>query len=159
MSWANDAVKSMNEMYGHGDVFEGGNVNESYGQRLCLNNLRDVYKNVDVAPSSTPAEAFKELCGAQPGYDDVPAERVTFKRDRVSLPPPGIVLANGKDLLSGEDLQAWNDWRSVLLRTPAELHEAQTEHGEPVPYTDSVLRSKPKAYAGFVNSLMERGLV
>ena len=159
MSWANDAVRSMNEMYGQGDVFEEGNLTESHGQRLCLNQLRDVYKSVDVAPSSTPAEAFDALCGAQPGYEEIPAERVTFKRDRVSLPPPGIVLADGEHLLAGEDLEAWTNWRSVLLRTPAELQEARVEHGEPIPYTDANLRKKPKAYAEFVKSLITRNLI
>ena len=46
--------------------------------------------------------------------------------DTVSLPPVGGTHAQPCEILKGEALDAWNRWREVLLRSPAE-HDAAVQ--------------------------------
>ena len=65
-----------------------------------------------------------------PGYTGNGVKQATFKEGLVSLPDPGAKMADGSALLTGSDLEAWRDWRRVLLRSPNELHEVIAPKGE-----------------------------
>ena len=99
-------------------------------------------------PTTTAAAAFHELCGALPGYADVPSARAPFKQGRVSLPPLGMSFANARGFLDGAALEAWSNWRKLMLRSPAELQE-ELAKGEPKPFSDSTLVGRPRVYARF----------
>ena len=120
--WANSGMASLNDIYRRGHT-QDADATTSLNQRICQRQLGEFYKDFPPPPSTTAAEAFHELCGALPGYADVPSARAPFKRGRVSLPPLSMTFANATDFLDGAALDAWSNWRKVLLRSPAELQE------------------------------------
>ena len=76
---------------------------------------------------------------------------------RISFPCPTHVqkTADGADLLTGSDFEAWRGWRRVLLRSPNELHEAFALEGRVAPHT----KRKPRCYARLIRDMSLRGLV
>ena len=83
----------------------------------------------------------------------------TFKEGLVSLPDPGAKMADGSALLSGSDLEAWRNWRRVLLRSPSEFHEVIAHEGRVVFHANPELKGKPQCYARLVRDMSLRGLV
>ena len=53
-------------------------------------------------------------------------------------------MADGSALLTGSDLEAWRDWRPVLLRSPSELHEVIARERGVAPRTDPEVKQKPQ---------------
>lgn len=155
--WANEAARSLNEMNGHGDRIQ--DVSSSIAQRMCLERVRGIFESVGAPPPLTPTEAFVELCGHRPGYDDTqPAARCNFKREQISLPAADGFVCNAGDLLEAKDLDAWVRWREVLLREPAEACAEQARLGLEEPYTARELKGKVRECAGLVHDLVSRGL-
>ena len=68
-------------------------------------------------------------------------------------------MADGADLSTGSDFEAWRDWRRVLLRSPSELQEAIALEGRVAPHTDPELKRKPRCCARFIRDMRLRGLV
>ena len=68
-------------------------------------------------------------------------------------------MADGPALLTGSDLEAWSDWRQILLRSPSEFQEAIALEGRVSPRTDPELKRKPRCYARLVRDVSLRGLV
>ena len=157
-SWCNEAVSSLNELYGRGDVVDGASPFTSAAQRQCLNRISSAIGAAGVPPGISPAEAFVELCGHRPGYDIDPSARCDFQRELVSLPDTSL-RADGAAVLRGQDLDAWNNWRSVLLRDPRAAQEELEKLGITQPYTDRRLRKDKKMYALFIKDLLDRELV
>ena len=62
-------------------------------------------------------------------------------------------------LLTRSDLEAWKDWRRVLLRSPNELHEVIAREGRVAPHTDPELKRELQCYARLVRDVSLRGLV
>ena len=58
------------------------------------------------------------------------------------MPDPGGKVADGPALLTGSDLQAWRNWRWILLRSPSELQEVIALEGvkSSSPTTENWLR-------------------
>ena len=117
--WANDGVRSMNEIYSKTSASEAGSRSSSL-QLASLSRICSVYQDVSAAECKSAAEAFKALCGSVPGYTDSGVKQATFKEGLVSLTDPCSKMADGADLLIGSDFEAWRDWRSVLLRSPCD---------------------------------------
>ena len=84
--------------------------------------------------------------------------QATIKHGLVSLPDPGAKIADGSALKTCSDLEAWRDWRRVLLRSPNELREVIAREGRVAPHTDPVLRRKPQCYARLVREMSLLGL-
>ena len=72
---------------------------------------------------------------------------------------PGGKMADGSAPLTGSDLEAWRDWRRILLRSPSELQEVIALEGRVAPHTDTELKRKPRCYARLVRDMSLRGLV
>ena len=68
-------------------------------------------------------------------------------------------MADGSALLTGSDLEAWRDWRLILLRSPSDLHEVIAHEGRVAPHTDPELKRKRQCYAKLVRDMSLRGLV
>ena len=156
--WANAAVHSMNEIFGKKATSEVGGwlsaMHLSSLSRIC-----DAYRRISAVDCNSTAEAFKALCGSVPGYTRNGVKQATFKEGLVSLPDPGTKLADGFALLTGSDLEAWRDWRRVLLRSPSELREMIPLEERIAPHTDPELKRKPRRYARLVRDMSLRGLV
>ena len=86
-------------------------------------------------------------------------QQATSKEGLVSLPDPGAKMADGSALFTGSDLEAWRDWRWVLLRSPSEFHDVIAREGRVAPHTDPELKRKPQSYARLVRDMSLRGLV
>ena len=103
--------------------------------------------------------SLKALCGSLLGSTGNVIKQATFKEGLVSLPDPGAKMADGSALLTGSDLEAWRDWRLILLRSPSELHEVIAREGRLAPHTDPELKRKPQCYAKLVRDMSLGGLV
>ena len=157
--WANSAVQTLNEVYGHSSPAP---PRASAGQEAALQRIRATFEEVPKAECMDSAAAFNVLCGGLAGYDSPSASQATrakYRRDSVSLPPKGCAHAKPCEILTGEALEAWCDWREVLLRSPAERDEAIQRDGNVDPFTDPALLKKPSEYAYFLSTLAERGVV
>ena len=55
--------------------------------------------------------------------------------------------------LVGEDLNAWQNWREVLLCTPSEHAAIVQQEGEVTPFTDPLLVQSQSRYAKFIGAL------
>ena len=77
----------------------------------------------------------------------------------MALPVPGGKMADGSALLTGSDLEAWNDRRRILLRSPSELQEVIALEGRVAPHTDPELKRKLRCCARLVRDMSLRGLV
>ena len=104
--WANEAVRALNEISGHGDIFPPG-LSPSLGQRRGLDRIRTMYSSIGAPPPISAAEAHAELCGHRPGYDEVASARCSFRRERVSLPARDGFVCQPGEVLTGADLEAW----------------------------------------------------
>ena len=124
----------------------------SSSSRIC-----DACRRISAADCSSTAEAFKALCVSVPGYTGNGVMQATFKEGLASLQYPGAWMADGSALLTGSDLEAWRDWRRVLLRSTDELQEVIACGG--APHTEPVLNRKPQFYARLVRDMRLRGLV
>ena len=87
--------------------------------------------------------SLKALCGSLLGSTGNDIKQATLKEGLVSVPDPGAKVADGSALLTGSDLEAWRDWRLILLRSPSELHEVIAREGRVAPHTDPELKRKP----------------
>ena len=70
-----------------------------------------------------------ELRSARPGYGQVPLKRASIKPELVALPPEGTILAETEKVLKGNDHDAWVNWESSMVRTPAELADVGEHAG------------------------------
>ena len=147
--WRSDIIHSLNSLYGRGQGL--GGTSTSAAQREGLAHIESVIREVG-APTTTPAAAHQELCGARAGYLADPTTHRPFQRGLVSLPALGAT-ARGEDNLSGKALDFWMNWPSKLMRPKSETRLAVR------PYTDqSLIRSRQK-YAEFVLDLVQCNLV
>ena len=151
--WANDGVRSMNEIHSKTSASEAGSRPSSL-QLTSLSRICSAYQGKSDAECKSAAEAFKALCGSAPGYTGNGGKQVTFEEGLVSLPDPCSKMADGADV--GSDFEAWRDWRRVLIRSPSELHEAIALEGRVAPHT---LKRKPRCYARLERDMSLRGLV
>ena len=158
-AWVNSAVDALNSLYGHGQPAPG--KRPSLAQTICGERVSAACRSMGAPPQSLSATAaFVALCGARPGYSDpLPEQRAIFQRELVSLPRPGAVLAQGEDLLTGADLDAWKNWQRVLLNDPATASARRDALGVERPYSDPHLVRSSVRYACFVKDLLDRGLV
>ena len=147
--WANDQQ----------DVGLGGRKRVVFASTRLFVSICSAYQEVSAAECMSAAEAFKALCGSVPGNTDRGVKQATFKEGLVSLPDPSSKMADGADLLTGSDFEAWRDWNWVLLRSPSELQEAITLEGRVAPHTDPELKRKPRFYARLISDMRLRGLV
>ena len=67
--WANDGVRSMNEIYSKTSASEAGSGSSSL-QLASLSRICSPYQEVSAAECKSAAEAFKALCGSVPGNTD-----------------------------------------------------------------------------------------
>ena len=141
----------MNEILSKTSVSEAGSRPSSFNvAQLFESNLRNADR---AAECNNAAEAFKVLCGSLPGYTATSLKQATSKEGLVALPDPGAEMADGSALLTGSDLEAWRDWRQILLRSPSELQQVIALH------TDLELKRKPQCHARLVLDMSLRGLV
>ena len=126
--WANAGVRGMNEIFGKTAASEARG-RPSAMQLSSLSRIWDAFRGISAADCNSNAEAFKALCGSLPGYTGNGVKQATFKEGLDSLPDPGAKMADGAALLIGSNLEAWRDWRRVLLRSPSELHEVIAREG------------------------------
>ena len=156
--WADAGVATMNELFSR-PPSEGRPLGHaSAGQALALEAIKEAYSSMEAPPCTTAAASFRAMCGSPAGYAALPSAAAPLRRDsRVSLPPVDMVFADAEQLLSGEDLTAWVDWRRVLLRTPADLQEVRAFEGVPMPNVGPGLKRDPVAYARFLKQLLDRG--
>ncbi len=146
-----DAVASLGSLYGHGDASPHHEL--SSGQAACLRATREAVQLLGPPPSDVlPARAFTELCGERPGYGTA-GPRASYQKGLVSLPSPAS-LAVGRELLRGEPLQNWCDWKSRLLKD-----SWGSCRPERPPYSDPRLVKNHAAYGDFIASLLIRGLI
>ena len=114
----------------------------------------------DEPDSMDAAEAFKELWGGMHSYtDEVVVRRAAYEEGLVALPDLGGKLCDAAGLLSGPDLEAWCDWRCVILRSPGEYREAFAVMPEVSPHTGPALLRRPGAHERLVALLFQRRLV
>ena len=142
--WANAGVRSMNGIFSKTAT---PGVGRLAMQLSSLSRICDAYREIRAAQCSSTAEAFKALCCPVLGYTEKGVKQVTYKEGLVSVPDPGAKMADGSALLTRSDLEAWRDWRRVLLRSPNELHEVIAREGRVAPHADPVLKRKPQCYA------------
>ena len=156
--WANDGVRSMNEIHSKTSASEAGS-RPSLLQLTSLSRICSAYQGISTAECKSAVEAFKALCGSAPGNTGNGVKQATFKEGLVSLSDPCSKMADGADLLTGLDFEAWRGWRRVLLRSPSELHEAIALEGRVAPHTDPELKRKPRCHGRLVRDMSLRGLV
>ena len=95
--WANEGVSVLNELSSPGVPPPR---TTSAAQRSALHLIESAYQSVGAPPSTTPAAAFSELCGARPGYAaDVLKGRVNYRPGQTALPPTHSEFADGSKLL------------------------------------------------------------
>ena len=128
-------------------------------QLNSLDQICNAYREVSAVECHNAAEAFKVLSGSVPGNTGNGVKQATFKEGLGSLPDPGVKMADGPALLTGSDLEAWRDWRRILLRSPSELQEVIALEGRVAPHTDPELKRKPRCYARLVRDVSLNGLV
>ena len=160
-AWCNEGVAAINELYGRGPEHEAKGVGFSMAQKHCLELMSNTYRDLGPPPpdTSTPAGAFKELCGSKAGYADVIADLGTptpFRPGEVSLPPVGSQPAPLEQLLDGRAFQLWEGWRHHL---PKPQDEVDSLTDQPVTYTDPALTRRPAHYASFIKDLLERNVI
>ena len=125
---ANAGVRSMNEIFSRTSASKAGS-RPSAMQLNSLDQVCNAYRDVSAVESNNAAEAFKVLCGSVPGYTGNGVKKDTCK-EGLPLPDPGGKMADGSALLTGSDLEAWRDWRRILLRSPSELQKVIVLEGE-----------------------------
>ena len=116
-------------------------------------------QGISAAECSNAAEAFNALGGFVPGYTGIGVKQATLKEGLVSLKDPGVKMADGTALLTGSDLEAWRDWRRILLRSPSEFREVIALERRVAPHTDPERKRKPQCDARLVRDVSVRGLV
>ena len=85
--------------------------------------------------ATVPRMPSKCFCGSVLGF--------TANGD-VALSSPGAKAADGSALLTGLDLEAWRDWRQMVLRSPSEAQEViALLEGRVAPHGDPVSRRIP----------------
>ena len=136
-----DGVRSMNEIFCKTAASEVGGRPSSM-QFTSLSRICNAYQRISAAECKSAEEAFNALCRSVPRYTDSGVKQATFKEGLVSLPDPCSKMADGADLVTVSDLEAWRDWRRVLLRSPSELQEAIALEGRVAPHTDPELKRK-----------------
>ena len=140
----------MNEIFGKPATSEAWGRSSAM-QLSSLSRIYDAYQGISAADCNSTVKAFKALCGSVPGYTRNGVKQATFKEGLVSLPDPGAKMADGSALLTGEDLEAWRDWRQVLLRSPSEFHEVIASEGRVAPHTDPEPNRKTQSERGLVS--------
>ena len=70
-----------------------------------------------------------------------------------------MVFADATQLLRGKNFSAWTQWRTQLMRSPAEYAEAVKAAGPIQPHVDPLLAKSPEVYAKFLVELQQRGLL
>ena len=158
--WGNSAVQTLNEVYGSRPGDPLPSALPSAAQAAALSGVRRAFDDLPKAACMDSAAAFDVMCGCSAGYGTpTPATRAKYRREKLSLPPPGITLARPSEHLRGEALDAWCRWRHVLLRSPVERNAEVARDGVPEPFTDPALKKRPTEYARFLAALVERGIV
>jgi len=160
--WANDAVDTVNQLYGHGEVVSETIPNAA--QEACLTRLKERFSEVGCPPPDlSPAGAFQELCGTVAGYGDGVDEagpRVNYRPGHiVSLPSDSCLPVDPSGQLTGIDFDRWSSWKSLLLREPREAALLQSSLGLKQPYSDPGLVGNRVEYAKFLKHLAKLGLV
>jgi len=153
----NAVVRTINEIGGK-PTPPPGLVEPSLAQLSCLLELERALADFGVPDDTPAAGAFTQLCGTRVGYEDA-GPRVSFQRELVSFPPPGLEPADPGKWLSGRDLLYWEHWQDSLRRPSDEAAALRQQLGLRKAYSDPALVRRPKAYAEFVKSLLESGLV
>ena len=156
--WENEAVLALNQAFAPGRAPDPSFRATSAAQRACLDRIRDTFRTFGQPEPMSPAAAFDALRRTRPGYGD-PGPRATFRQELLSLPITKGVFADGDSILHGDDLAAWRDWRSLLLRHPDDALRQRRQLWLDTPYSDPALVRRPRVYAAFVADLMSRGLV
>ena len=149
-SWANTAVAACNDIMSAGS-FDHERFTPSAAQVEAVGHISDVCRRLGPPPCDA-AEAHRALCGeSQSGYAD-PSPRVSYREGEVSLPDFGG-LVNVADVLIGEPLDYWCEWKQRIQRS------APLTTGPRVPYSDPHLVKNKVTYARFVGELWSRGLL
>ena len=146
---ANAVVRSVNEIFGKTATSEAGG-RPSTMQLSSLSRICDAHREISAAECNSTAEAFKALCGSVPGCTGMGVKQATFKEGLVSLPDPSAKMVDGSALLTRADLEAWRDWRRVLLRSPSEFQEVIVCEGRVAPRIDPELKRKHQSFARLV---------
>eukprot|EP00971_Amphidinium_carterae_P133799 2650519-Amphidinium_carterae.1 len=108
----------------------------SLAQQECLHRLRAVYSECPSPPCElSAAEAHSALCGRFSCYPDEQGDPVAFERSLVALPSIGEPV-DMSGLLEGRANSSWRNWRSELLREPAEAADLLNALGLRKPHSD-----------------------
>ena len=136
--WTNEAVDSLDQLYGTRHV-ESESQTFSLAQRRSINHIREQISHMG-APTCTATEAVRELCGQRPGYED-PGPCAPFDRGKISLPNCGG-LVDGGDILTGQVLNLWKDWKREIWSPSEHLDGSLVKR-----HSDPKLVRRPRVYA------------
>jgi len=80
----------------------------SVGRRAAVVSIRAAYEQVGPPPCTNAAAAFDASCGWRPGYGPETTKAANLLAGSVvSLPVLGSEFVDARELLDGEDLEAW----------------------------------------------------
>ena len=132
--WANAGVHSTNEVFRQDSGFGCRRSAVCNATLIAVTNLRRLSGEKRCRMQFLPRKLLKRFAVLCLAALEMLSNRPPFKEGLVSLPDPGAKMADGSALLTGSDLEAWRDWRLILLRSPSDLHEVIAREGRVAPH-------------------------
>ena len=133
-AWADRGIDTLNGLYGRGQQSQSP---PSAAQRLCVDNLRNAYRQVGDPPAHfCRKEALSELLANTSVYADSNANVVPYSKELVSWPSVNQSHVMLRDCLGRADQEWFREWRTHMLRPVAEARALRTDCGLRRPYVD-----------------------
>ena len=155
---AEEAVATLNELYGNSANDVGVQSSPTAAQAESLTRIHQAAQQFGQPPEGMTGEgALRELL-AKTGYDGEPSTLVPLDVDALSLPSPGFTPVALEEIGGGFGRKVVERLEEKLL-PDIQGEENIKKTGLRRPYSDPVLRRRPRVYARFLRRLLAAGLV
>ena len=157
IQWANDGIRALNELSGHGKSFSGTRPNAA--QEACVNDLSSVYRDFGPPPAEfSEEESLGEILRKAHFYAPEAGEVVPYQEGSVSFPTVGapVDITAG---LSDDGRMLIRDFGKHLLCSEGEASQKRLDLGIDRVYSDPSLVNDAARYGGFLRMLAEAGMI
>lgn len=162
LQWADDAISSLNSMYGGSEFvaektgFE--RLRASVAQHSSVRRILSMVKSMGKPPSDMTSQGALDELRAKLGYDGQPSALAQLQEDLVSLPVAASQPAPLEKILrDGASFPCSLLNSKVLPQEAVDGLKAQSSLKKP--YFDPLLKHNRRAYSSFIRKLFDSGVI
>lgn len=162
LQWADDAISSLNSMYGGSEFvaektgFE--RLRASVAQHSSVRRILSMVKSMGKPPSDMTSQGALDELRAKLGYDGQPSALAQLQEDLVSLPVAGSQPAPLEKILRDGAYFPCSLLNSKVLPQEA-VDGLKAQSSLKKPYFDPLLKHNRRAYSSFIRKLFDSGVI